>query len=147
MFIFSSQVQHKKAFPKEDCYLIKAIIEQSNLLIGEKILNGEDFLMPESLGIICVIKHKNQIVYDNIHFCKTGEKVRIYNLKTFGYIYRVMWVKGYKSKQSLNNNIYKFRASRHKITRPLSKILQSGKDFYKDQEYINRFHNGNKTRV
>lgn len=147
MFILSLKSSYKKYFPKENPDLIKAIIQESNLLIGERVLKGEDFLMPENLGAIFIAKHKNQLVYDYIHFCKTGEKIKQYNIKTFGYLYRVMWFQGYKNKQSLNNNVYKFRASRQRITRPLAKILQSGQDYYKDEEYVKRFHNGNKTRV
>ena len=147
MFILSLKSSYKKHFPKENPDLIKTIIQESNLLIGEKILKGEDFLMPESLGIIFIAKLKNQLVFDNIHFCKTGEKIKQYNIKTFGYLYKVMWFKGYRNKLSLNNNVYKFRASRHKVTRPLSKLLLKGEDYYKDEEYLKRFYNGNKTRV
>lgn len=150
MIVFANRIEHKKAFPKEDPKLIKQIIEESNLLIGQKILKGEDYVMPENLGIIFIAKHKTNKVFDYIEFCKTGIKKQLNNFKTFGYLYKVMWFKGYKSKRNekvITNNVYKFRANRMEITRPLSAILKAGNDYYKDEEYVTRFHNGNKTRI
>jgi hypothetical protein len=148
MNVFGNKAEYKKHFPKENPELIKKIVQESNLLIGKKLLAGEDFLMPESLGIIFIAKQKTKKVFDFINFCKTGTIKTLNNFKTFGYLYKVMWFKGFKNqKNSSSTNIYKFRANRIEITRPLSKILQAGNDYYKGDEYIKRFHNGNKTRI
>jgi hypothetical protein len=146
MNIFGTKSEYKKEFPKQDPELIKAIVQESNLLIGQKLLEGEDFLMPESLGIIFIGKQKTKKVFDYINFCKTGIKNTINNFKTFGYLYKVMWFKGFKSHTNRSfSNIYKFRANRVEITRPLAQILKGGDDYYKDEDYIKRFYNGNKT--
>lgn len=146
MVILNTLTEIKKAFPNEDSKKIKQIIQESNILIGEKILAGDEFLMPFNLGMIFIAKFKGQSVFDYIHFCKTGEFKKQNNIKTFNYIYKILWTKGLirNTKKSLFNNIYKLSASRYKIRRPLSKLLKEGKDFYKDEEYINRFGNVNK---
>jgi len=148
MLVFGNLEAYKQKFPKEDPLLIKKIVQQSNLLIGKKILAGEDFLMPESLGIIFVAKEKTKKVFDYITFCKTGVMKTLNNFKTFGFLYKVMWFKGYKNKKAhILYNVYKFKANRVEVTRPLSKILQAGNDYYKEMEYVKRFYNGNKTKV
>lgn len=147
MQILSNQSDYKDVFPKLSPELVKAVIEQSNLLIGEYILKGEDFVMPHNLGIVFVGKSKSTRTFDYIHWCNTGEFKKQPNIKTFGYTYKVMWFKGYKSKHTTINNLYKFTASRYKIKRPLAKILKAGDDFYKDEAYIKRFYNGNKSKV
>ena len=146
MVILNSLPEIKKAFPKEDPEVIKYILNESNLLIGEKILKGDEFLMPFNLGMIFIAKFKGQPVFDYIHFCKTGEFRKQNNIKTFNYLYKIIWTKGIinNSKKSLLNNIYKFSASRYKIRRPLAALLKVGKDFYKDEEYITKFGNVNK---
>lgn len=146
MVILNTIPEIKKRFPNDNPDLVKKILNESNLLIGEKILKGDEFLMPFNLGMIFIAKFKNQTVFDYIHFCKTGEFKKQNNIKTFNYLYKIVWTKGLvnQTKRSLLNNIYKLSASRYKIRRPLAAILKSGKDFYKDEEYIKRFGNVNK---
>lgn len=140
MTIFGNKKEYELVFPKHSPELIKKVIEESNLLIGKKILEGQDFVMPESLGIIFVAKQKTKRVFDYINFCKTGIMKQLNNFKTFGFLYKIMWFKG-SGKDKLSHNIYKFRGNRQYVTRPLSQILQSGNDYYKDEEYIKRFYN------
>lgn len=142
MVVFNQNEQFKKHFPKHPPELIRAIIEQSNLLIGEKLLKGDDYMMPNGLGVLFIGKFKNQRVFDYVHFCKTGEFKKQNNIKTFGYLYKIMWFKGCvnHTKKALYNNLYKFHASRYKIKRPLAQILKAGNDYYKDEEYINKFY-------
>lgn len=151
MVVFNTFAEFKEKFPKEDPNLIKAIIEESNLLIGNKLLSGDDFLVPHNLGIIFIGKFKTKNVFDYIHFCKTGEFKQQNNIRTYNYLYKIMWFKGLtnKRKQTLNNNLYKFHASRYKIRRPLAKLLKAGNDFYKNEEYIERFYykNGYKAKI
>ena len=73
MQILSNQSDYKDVFPKLSPELVKAVIEQSNLLIGEYILKGEDFVMPHNLGIVFVGKSKSTRTFDYIHWCNTGE--------------------------------------------------------------------------
>jgi len=146
MVILNTIPEIKKKFPKDNPDLVKQILNESNLLIGEKVLKGDEFLMPFNLGMIFIAKFKNQTVFDYIHFCKTGEFKKQNNIKTFNYLYKIIWTKGLvnNTKRSLFNNIYKYSASRYKIRRPLAALLKAGKDFYKDEEYITRFGNINK---
>lgn len=132
----------KLKFPTLDAQLVKKVIETSNLEIGKRLLKGDDFLMPCNLGILIIGKFKGKRVFDYIHWCKTGEKKPKANLSTFGYIYKTMWFKGLVSgnKKSLTNNLYKFKASRYEISRPLSQLLNRGEDYYKDEEYINKYY-------
>lgn len=151
MILLNNKTDIQKAFPKEklDYKDIKAIIEESNLYIGQRLLEGNDFEMPHNLGILCIGKFKNQRVFDYIHFCKTGEFKKQSNVKTFNYIYKIMWFRGLtnKKKATLNNNLYKYHASRYKIRRPLAKLLKEGHDFYKNEEYINKFYYRNGTNI
>lgn len=141
----------QKQFPKLDPKMVKSVIETSNLEIGKKLLTGDDFLIPHNLGILVIGKFKSKSTFDYIHWCKTGEKKPKLNLSTFGYIYKTFWFKGKltNNKKALNNDIYKFKASRYEISRPLAQLLKRGEDYFKGEEYMSKYYNNRygKTKV
>ena len=145
-FVLNNQKNISKRFPNYDWKMIKFILNESNKLIADKILKGDEFLVPQNMGVICVAKLKNKRVFDYIHWCKTGEKIPNHNLQTLGYIYKTLWISGnnYAKKKGLIHRIYKFTPNRWFFKRPLAKMIKSGIDNFKDKEYIERFYNKSK---
>ena len=141
MKILSNVKEIKKQFPKLDPNVVKSVIETSNLEIGKRLLTGDDFLMPQNLGVLVISKFKSKSTFDYVHWCKTGEKKPKLNLSTFGYIYKTFWLKGkVNNNKKVNNDVYKFKASRYEISRPLAQLLKRGEDYFKGEDYMNKYY-------
>lgn len=141
MKILSNVKEIKKQFPKLDPNVVKSVIETSNLEIGKRLLTGDDFLMPQNLGVLVISKFKSKSTFDYVHWCKTGEKKPKLNLSTFGYIYKTFWFKGkVNNNKKVNNDVYKFKASRYEISRPLAQLLKRGEDYFKGEDYMNKYY-------
>lgn len=148
-FVLNNKANISKRYPNYDWKMIKFILNETNKLIGSKILEGDEFLMPQNMGVIFVAKLKKKRVIDYIHWCKTSEIITNHNLETLGYVWKTLWISGnnYAKKKSLNHRIYKFTPNRWFFKRPLAKMIQNGFDDYKDKEYVERFYNKYKIKI
>jgi hypothetical protein len=83
----------------------KAVVDDILETYVNKLLNGEEFMLPSNLGRIGIYKYKKvKRSMDFNHFKKTGEKVFIDNLHTDGFAPLFKWDKGYTQQVHLKYN-------------------------------------------
>lgn len=107
---------------------IKAI----NILRCQDVLNSEEgHSLPSNVGKLIILKNKPRVkqVYS-----MTRPGTKIYNLHTFGYIYRI-----YHKETILLRYpyLFRFRAHRDNLKKPLKYILDNQiRDYFKLSEFI-----------
>lgn len=111
------------------------VVDASNKAIAQAVIdNTGGFWLPHRLGLLIVGKRKSggRPFFDRKHFCETGEKIPQLNLHTFGYTYRIQWVKLKKARLPLKH-LFTFQAVRS-VSRQITDRLEAGHD-YLEQTY------------
>jgi hypothetical protein len=112
----------------------KKVVKEMNQLRCQDILESEEgHLLPSGIGKLIILKEKPRVkkVYS-----MTRPGTRIYNLHSFGYIYRVY----FKERLLLRYpELYRFRPHRANIKVPLYDIIVSSKrDYQKQSDFSGR---------
>lgn len=109
----------------------KKVIKALNILRCEKIVeNDEGYSLPNSMGRIVILKLRPRV--KNI-YSMTQPGTRIYNIHSFGYVYRVF----HKERLLLRYPVlYKFRPHRQGIKVPLYNHIMNGtKEYYRQSDH------------
>jgi len=110
----------------------KKVIKAINQLRCQDILDSEEgHTLPSNLGKLIILKNKPRVKQ---MYSMTRPGVKIYNLHSFGYVYRI-----YHKETLLMRypQLFRFRSHRQNLKMPLKYIIDNQiKDYYKQSDYI-----------
>lgn len=109
----------------------KQVIKALNTIRSQVIVDKEEgYSLPSNLGRIVILKAKPRV--KNV-YSMTRPGTRIYNLHSFGYVYRVFHKERILMRYPV---LYKFRPHRQNIKVPLYNNIMNGvKDYYRQSDY------------
>lgn len=109
----------------------KTIIAINKLRCQDILESEEGHILPSNLGRIIILKNKPRVKQ---LYSMTRPGTRIYNLNTFGYVYRIF----HKDRILLRYpHLFRFRAHRQNLKVPLKDILDNQiRDYFKQSDYI-----------